>query len=181
MKALALVPKFQEKLEIPKKEAISRVIRFFLLSACFVAVVVLVTTFFPYAASFTEEFVLLPGNHIQVEEILDGEVLLGEDQFLQKAEGSATFVALGEEAIVYMTKVAGISYRHDQTAPTYFNYYISSQKIQDGVALREMARIRSTMVFVWIVLPLIVLFALFMATLSAQWRDVSGKWKKVWF
>ena len=96
---LALVSKFGEELDVSRTNAIWRVIGFFFLSTCFVAIIAFFFALFPYTASFTEEVVLLPGNHIQVQQILDGEVVVEKAQFLEMAKGNTTFVALGERII----------------------------------------------------------------------------------
>ncbi len=176
MNALALVPKFQERLEVSRANAIWRVIGFLFLSACFVVVIVLAATFFPYTASFTEEVSLLPGNHIQVEEILDGEVLLNGAQFLEIAQGNTIFVSLGEKTITYMAKVAGVSYRYDQVVPLRWNYFVSSQKIQQNeILVREINRNVGVMIIVHIIIPLIALAMLFVLRVCIQGKRVSGQ------
>jgi len=173
MNALALVPKFQKRLKVSRVNAIWRVIGFLFLSVCFVAVIALAATFFPYTASFNEEVPLLPGNHVQVEKILDGEVQVNRAQFLEIAEGNTTFVSLEEETIFYMTKVAGVSYRYEQTISHPWNYLVSSQKIQNEILVREINRNVGAMILCHIILPLAVLGMLFCLRVFIQRKRVS--------
>lgn len=186
MSALALVPKFQERLNVSKANAIWRAIGFFSLVACSVATIAVVFTFFPYAASFTEEVPLLPGNHIQVQKILDGEVLVNKTQFLQTAEGNTTFVSSEEKTIVYMAKVAGVSYRYDQTVPLRYGYFVSSWQIQNGIVVREINRSKGMMIVTYVVIPMVVLFILFVLSLKVQLKYISGYgrdavYRQVWW
>ena len=186
MNALALVPKFQERLDVSKANAIWRVIGFIFLTVCFVATIAVAATFFPYAASFTEEVALLPGNHVQVQQILDGEVLVDRAQFLEIAKGNTTFVAPGEKAIVYMAKVAGVSYRYDQTVHLRYGYSVSSQGIQNGMVIREINRSTGLMICFNLVLPLLILFFLFIFIIFTQTKKVSrwgssAVYRKVWW
>ncbi len=178
-----LVQKFQKELDVSKVNAVWRVIGFFFLSACFVATIVVPFVIFPRPSSFTEEVPLLPGNHVQVSKILDGEVLVGKTQFLQVAEGNTTFVSLEENGITYMTKVAGVSYRYDQAAVPRFPYVVSSQQIQQkGLVVRQMSRDTHDTVMIYIVLPLIPFIILFVFTYKTQYKHVSGYGcKVVWF
>ena len=147
---MGLVEKFQEKLEVSRKEAVARVIVFTVLSLCCLAVIAIVAIGFPYAGSYNETVALLPGDHVQVKEILDGEVLVDEAKFLQVAKGNTTFVELGEETIVYLTKVAGVSYRYEQTVPLRDGYKVSTQHVEGGTAVREINRKTGSMVYSYI-------------------------------
>jgi len=171
---MSLVKKFQERLSISREMAIWRVIGFLFILACCVAVVVIAIADFPYAASFTEEVSLLPDNHVQVSKILDGEVLVGRDQFLQVAEGNTVFIALGEETITYMTKVAGVSYRYNKILTPVRHVYSVSQQIKNGMVVREMERNTGIMIMTYIVAPLFTLFILFILIIWTQTKRVSG-------
>lgn len=172
---MRLIQKFEERLEISRKEATKRVVRFFFFCACFVAIIVLTAMFFP-ARGFTEEVSLLPGNHVQVEEILGGDVLIDKEAFLEKAEGNTTFVAFKKQAIVYMTKVAGVSYINEQAAPVRFGYTAKSNIIKGDLAVREITTAKATMILSFIIIPLCFLFLLLSAAASAQAKHNRRMW-----
>lgn len=186
MGALALVSKFQERLEVSKANAIWRVIGLLIILACAVAVVMVAAIGFPYASSFTDEIPLLPGNHIQVSKILDGEVLVSKAQFLQTAVGNMTFISLEKHqeqyTIVYMAKVAGVSYRYEQDAPVRYNYVVPNQQIQNGRLIREIDRNTAGMIWTNILLPIFALFVLFIFFVCVETRKISyDREAHVWF
>ena len=181
MNMSALIPKFQKRLEIPRVNAVRRVVLFLFLSACFAATVALSVILFPYTDGFTEKISLLPGNHIRVQEILNGEVLVSRSQFLQMEKENVTFIALGKSAIVYMTKVRGISYRYNEDIHTRFGYFVSSQSIQNEFAIREIERDNKYIILNHIVLPLLILVFLYIFIGATQTRRVSGVDRDVFF
>ena len=169
-----LIQRFQNELEVSKNNAILRVTLLVFLSVCFFATITIAAVYFPYAGSYTEKVNLLPGNFVQVKEILGGEVLLDKPQFQQIAEGNAPFVALGEKNIAYMVKTAGVSYRYDQlVSPERYGYFVSSQHIEGGQTVREMNRDTGAMA-ADIIIPGIMLIALFVFMVLTQTRQVSG-------
>jgi hypothetical protein len=173
-----LVQKFQERLEVSRKTAMWRVIEFFIILFCTLAAISLAIILFPYAGGFTEKFPLLPGNRIQVAKILDGDVLVeDENEFLRLAEKNVIFFSLGGNAIEYMTKVSGISYRYDQTIPLSSAYFVFSKKVTGNQVIRKIKRSLFYMIFVHIVLPLLILFVLFLLFVDIQQKRVSG-WGK---
>lgn len=181
---MGLIQKFEERLEVSRNNAVFRVFAFLVCCALFVAVLAFAALNFPYAGAYTEKVALLPGNHIQVKEILDGEVLVDKENFLRIAAKNESFVALGDKAIVYMTKPAGVSYRYNQLIPLRNDYFVSSQKIEDGMAVREIKRSLGMTVYE-VFLGLIVLFVLFVLGVYTQTRQVSGwgssaTYKNVW-
>ena len=188
MNALALIPKFQERLGVSRANAVWRVIGFLFLSACFVATIALVVIVFPYTAGFTEKIPLLPGDHTQVQKILAGEVLVNRAQFLQIAEGNTTFVALGTETIFYMTKVAGVSYRYDQDIQAiplrfHWNYFVSSQQIQNEMVVREINRkINIGVTIILYILSLVVVSSLMWIpiVILGTKQEFGGVYRKVW-
>jgi len=178
----ALIPKFQKRLEIPRVNAVRRVVLFLFLSASFAATVALSVMLFPYTDGFTEKIPLLPGNHIRVQEILNGEVLVSRSQFLQIAKENVTFIALGKKAIVYMTKVGGVSYRYNEDIHhTRFGYFVSSQSIQNEIAIRKIKRDNVNMIISHVGIPLLILAILYLFIGVAQTRHVSGRDKVVFF
>jgi hypothetical protein len=189
--ALALVTLFEEKLEIPRAEAVKRVIKLVLCLICSLVAIGLAIAYFPYAPSFTEEFPLLPGgNHVQVSKILDGEVLVDRTQFLKVAEGSTTFISIFEgkmeENVIYMTKVEGVSYRYEQSIPAFNDYSISSFHVKNGVIVIEMERKTGTMIGLYIILPFCVVAIMFLFSTLIQSKRMSGfgssaVYNGVWF
>jgi hypothetical protein len=179
-----LIQKFQKELEVSKNNAILRVTLLVFLCICFFATIALAAFYFPYAGSYAEKVDLLSGSHVQVKEILGGDVLVDKPQFLQIAQGNGSFIALGENDIVYMAKALDISYRCEQVVPERYGYFVSSQHIEDGRAVREMARDTGATVKN-IVLPGIMLICLFGCMVFVQTRHVSGycstaAYKSVW-
>ena len=180
MKTLALlVTLFEESLEIPRAEAVKRVIKLILCVVCSLVVIGLTIVYFPYASSFTEKFPLLSGgSYVQVSKILDGEVLVDRTQFLKVAEGNITFVSIlegkVERNIIYMTKVGGMSYRYEQNVPTYHDYSVSSFRVENEKIVVEMEREMGTMIGTYIVLPLCLLALLSIAFSFIQAKKVSG-------
>ena len=148
-----LVSKFQQRLGISRGEAIRRVTIFCFFGVAFVAIIALAILFAPYHG-FTEKTPLLPGDHILVEKILDGDCLVSEADWLRLAEGSTTFVSGKVGAIVYMTKVDGIVYRYDQAIPDYFRYRIASQKVSDGMFVRELVAYKLIAVVAFVLMPI---------------------------
>ncbi len=176
MNALALVPKFQKELGIPKGKAIWKVIQLIFLALCCIAATWLTIRTFPYAAGFTEQVSLLPGDHIQVSMILDGEVLVDKTQFSQIAEGNTIFVSPGGAIIAYMTKAEGISYRYNDAVPLRYGYSVSSQQIQNGMIDREITRDMATMIILYIAVPLVILLILYILFLFVQSSDKRYVW-----
>lgn len=180
-----LVSMFRQRLGVSKGNAIWRVIGFLFLPICFVVTIIVAVTFFPYSESLTEEIALLPGNHIQVQQILDGEVLVDRAQFLKMAKGNPIFVASGEMTIVYMTKVAGVSYRYNQDTPLHLRYFVSSQKIRNGMLIKERGRSAFAMILFNVISPLFTLFLLFFLIIRVQQKKAgfgsSDAQRKVWW
>ena len=172
---MRLIQKFKERLEISRKEATRRAVRFFFFCACCVAIIVLTAIFFP-ARGFTEEISLLPGNHVQVEEILGGDVLIDKEEFSEKVEGNTTFVAFKKQAIIYMTKVDGVSYIHEQAARVRLGYTAKSNIIKGDLAIREIITDKVIMIIGFIILPLCFLFLLSSAAASAQKKHGRAVW-----
>lgn len=175
MKRLSLVAKFQKELDVPKGEAIFRVIMFLLLLACFVAVVVLIFVYFPYTGTFTQKVPLLPGDHVEVKKILDGEVLLSRDQFLKKAKGNKVFVAFEDgterinKSIIYMTKTEGMTYRYDQPLPNIgICDRVASRSFKNGMAFRKISRDVVFVIVIFIIMPLLILVILLLLIHSTQ-------------
>lgn len=168
----SLVKTFQNRLGIPRGEAVGRIIGLCLLITLALAIVATVFTFFPYSGQ-VDTVSILPGNHIQVSKILDGEVQVERGQFLQLAENNQTFIALEDEAISYMVKAGGVSYRYEQVAGyNTFRYDLSNQTIKQGMVVREFHRDIFDMIVVFIALPLLVLFLLLVAISRVQARKI---------
>jgi len=173
-----IIKKFQTRLTVSKINATWRVIAFCGLIGLFIQVLVGSFLFFPYQAEFVDTVDLIPGNHTQVQNILDGEVLVGKEQFLQIMDANTTFISLGEKTISYMTKVDGVSYRYNQDTPInhgfYGNsYFVYSQEIEKGTVIRKIHRNTGIMVGA-IIIPLVILFLLFLFTFRIQIKHVSG-------
>jgi hypothetical protein len=184
MHSLALVPLFQEKLNVSKTEAIWRVIGILVLSLFALAIAAAVIINFPIHSSFTQTIPLLPGNHVQVSKILDGEVLVGHDQFLQVAQGNPTFVSPGDDAIVYYTKAGGVAYRYEEKVHLGPPYTVSS-RIENGMVIRNMERDTLGMVLVFVVLPIIGFVGLLTLFVKLDSKLLSGygsgsKYLTVW-
>jgi hypothetical protein len=180
-----LVSLFQEKLDVSVKNATYRVIGVVVVLICAVATLVAAIGTFPFASNLTERISLLPGNYTQVDEIRDGDVMVNTAQFLQMAKGSVSFVSLEGCAIVYMTKVGGISYRHEDAIDYNLSYYNASSRIENGVMVREMERSVAEMIFVHIILPLLFLFTLLLIFVRLEGKRLSGwgsnaKYATVW-
>lgn len=171
---MSLIQAFQNDLQIEKASAVWRIIALCFLSVCFVVVVAIWLWSFPYESEFTDTVYLLHGNHTQVAAILDGEVLVGSEQFLRVAEGNQTFVSLGEKTVSYMTKVAGVSYRYNQDAPPPHGYSVSSQRISDQVVIRDIERDTSNMIIENIILPLALTAVVVLLIMRIQVKRVSG-------
>ncbi len=169
-----LVTLFQEKLDVSVKNATYRVIGVVVVLICAVATLVATISTFPFASNLTERISLLPGNYTQVDEIRDGDVMVNTAQFLQVAKGNTSFVSLGNRAIVYMTKVGGVSYRHEDAIGWYFSYYNTSSHIENGVLIRERERSVGEMIFGHIILPLMILFMLLLTFVQLESKRLSG-------
>lgn len=161
-----LVQKFQERLQISKEDAACRLIAFCLCAGLFAAIILGMAIYFPYASAHTEKVALLPGNHIQVQKILDGDVIVEEADFLRLASHNKSFVALEERQIVYMTKIAGVSYRYNQAVPLRNDYTVYSQQIENGMAVREIKRnlVTTAIQIIVVVLIFLLLFLLAAST-----------------
>lgn len=156
----SLVGTFEAKLSCSSTEAVWRIIGLSLLLVAMVAVVASVVTFFPYQKERTESIPILHGNHVEVSEILDGEVLVEGDMFLGLSEGNTTFIALGDHTISYMTKVDGISYRHNQSVHLDMRYDVYAQEIRGDTVVRILHKSMQTTWGTFTFLPVLVLLAL---------------------
>lgn len=180
----ALVGTFQARLQISRGEASWRVVGFCLFSIAVLAVIAATAAFFPRQGSYSDRIPVLPGQHTQVSQILDGEVLVERDQFLQLAKGKEAFIALGDGAISYMVKVDNVSYRHDQNAGyDKIRYGIGSQTIHEGVVVRELHRnLEAVTIGLFIVEPLLLIVVLLFLVLTVQHKrhGYRGPYNYVW-
>lgn len=182
---MSLVQKFEEKLEVSRKNAIMRIAVLFFLILCFFAAIAYGVMNFPYAGGYAETVDLIPGNPVEVQKILDGEVMVGKPQFLAAVGRNTTFVALGDDTIVYMAKSAGISYRYVQDVPLKRFYFLSSQQIQDGKVVREIHRnmadtIVSSFFFLFLLFALLV-FMIFTQTKHKSGWGSDSVYNSVWY
>ena len=158
----SLVATFERKLECSNDEAFWRVVELFFIPVVMGGVIAVVAFFFPYQSSYTQEFPVLPGDHVQASKILDGEVLVDREQFLELAKGNQTFIAVGDSDIRYMVKEDGVSYLYVQSAGhDGMRYYVGNHEIQDNVVVRELQRDMASMLALFIASPIIVLVMLF--------------------
>ena len=132
-----IVARFQERLEVTKGNAICRVIAFIFCCILFLGVLTCSIVFFGYDAKFEQKTPLLPGNHIEVESILNADVFVDKAKFLEVMNGNETFVLFSMRAswyedVFYMTNRAGLKYVYKQIIPVPDGYWIKSQKIQNG-------------------------------------------------
>jgi len=167
-----LVEKFQERLQVSRKNAIWRVLGFFFFVTCAIATIAIVFVIFPYTAKFTEEIPLLPGgSYVKVEKVLKADVLVNQSLFLRMAEGNPAFISFGEKFISYVVKVAGVSFRYDQDICSYGGYFVSSQQIKGETLTREVRRDTLRMIVFYIILPLLFLylFYLLMGQTQLKW------------
>ena len=161
----SLVGTVKRKLECSSDEAVWRIIAISLLFVATVAVIATVFVFFPYQGEKTQYISILPGSHVELLAILDGENLVDGDKFLEVAEGNKTFIALGDNAISYMVEDEGISYRHSQPVHLDARYDVHDQEIQDDTVIRILHKRTDYMWGMFIAYPalvLVVMFLLFM-------------------
>lgn len=160
----SLVGTVEGKLGCSSDEAVWRIIGISLLSVATVAVIALVLVFFPYQGKKTQDISILPGSHVEILEILDGEALVDGDKFLEVAEGNKTFIALGDHATSYMVKDEGISYRHSQPVHLDVRYRVGDQEIQGDTVVRILHKKTDYMWGMFIAMPAFVLLVLFLLT-----------------
>ncbi|OGY27502.1 MAG: hypothetical protein A2Z42_03700 [Candidatus Woykebacteria bacterium RBG_19FT_COMBO_43_10] len=168
----SIVATFERKLECSRAEAIWRMIGLPIFLIAAIAVVGIAAAFFPYKSSYKQQIPALPGDHFQASEILDGEVLVNESQFLELASGNQTFIAPGKYDVSYMVKVGGISYRYDQpTSHNSLRYNVGTQQVQDGVVIRELRRDPIVMVLLFIVIAGIFLLMFLVAATAMTFKE----------
>lgn len=190
-----LVNKFQERLDVSRRNAVLRVIGFVSLSVCFVAMIFALSYIISlYTYNFKEEIPLLSGEHIQVK-FLNGDVSVDKEKFtelMKKGEGKFSneiFVCLDGERIVYMTKVAGLKYIYEHIVPVSHNlfllpsedYLIRFQRIQDGFVVREI-KLDMVGITLFLMSALVVSVLLFMSIVLIQRKFTpSGEFDiKIW-
>ena len=169
-----LVRIFQERLQVSRRNAICRIIAFIFCCVLFLAVLACSAIFFTYNAKFQEKTLLLPGNHIEVKNILlDADFFVDGAQFMSKMEGNETFVLLSkkEEAVYYLTK-ARWKYIYKQIIPVPNGYWISSQQIKNGFVVSEIVWDANNEVLFHAILPSFALGAIgFVIMFVITWRS----------
>ena len=171
-----IVAKFQERLEITKRNAICRVIAFIFCCILFLGVLTCSIVFFGYNATLEQKTPLLPGNHIEVESILTADVFVDKAKFLEVADGNETFVLFSTRGwygyVFYMTtNQSGLKYVYKQTISVPDGYWIMDEKIQDGYLVNEIAWDPNKKALVHAVLPTIAMGSiLLLAIFSIFWK-----------
>lgn len=144
------------------------------LLACLSFLGIFLFNYFPRETTVIRSYPLLPGKHTLVSSILDGDVGVNGDQFLEVAKGHQTFVAASYAAITYLVKVEGVSYRYDQHtdgpgSPRYYEAYTKAQigtqvtnrsneegYISPKVLVREFHRDTGAVILLLLIVPAIV-------------------------
>jgi len=177
----SLISLFMERLGITKISAIKRIIGIAIVLLLAVAAVIGFLFIFPYASKISIQTELITDNHIQVSEILNGDVLVDKDYFLEISKGQQTFISLNNSTISYYFKKDGISYRYNQQV--FYdsnNYYIADRNIKDSVLFVNLKR--NTIVIV-IYIILIIFFLCFLLSFFSSMqrkREINGNYY-VWF
>ncbi|MBM2817791.1 MAG: hypothetical protein HW401_381 [Parcubacteria group bacterium] len=172
---LGLVGKFQQKLQVSRRNAIWRVIAFIFCCVLFLAIAVC-----PFILSYNGKdevkTLLLPCNYIEVEEILNADFFVDRAQFMSmpKIEGNETFFSFSkkEEVVYYLTTKAGLKYVYKETIPVPSGYFISSQGIQNGFLVSEIIWDPTKMALFYAFLPAFLLGVIgFVLMFVITWRS----------
>lgn len=176
---IGLVKKFEEKLEVSKRNAIGRVIAFIFCCVVFVTILVYSFVSIAYPPEFeTIEYKipLLFGNSniIETEEILNGDIILNKETFIHIMKDNDIFVSLGRENIIYMINVSGLKYVHKQIIPVRPGYFIFSGHIQNGYVVIKMKFDAHRMSLLHAFLPALLLGTiLFVVFYVINWKSSS--------
>ncbi|MFH1608483.1 MAG: hypothetical protein ABH951_00485 [Patescibacteria group bacterium] len=78
-----LISKFENRLCVPKWNAVVRIFFFFFFLVCITAPIAFIFVTFPYAKTKTDKISLAPANYIALEKLPDEKVELTMEQFLK--------------------------------------------------------------------------------------------------
>lgn len=171
MKSLILL--FTEKLEIPKASAIVRIVCMGIVLLLALATIIIWFVFFPYNSEKSIQIETIPGQHTQVSEILNSDILIDQDHFLEISKNQKTFISFKESTISYYLKKEEISYRYDQQFFYDSRYDIDDRNIRDGILFVNLKRSTSVIATVFIIFPFlfICMLAVFFITIQKKKTD----------
>lgn len=130
-----LIQKFTDKLGVSKGNAIARIISMMIIALVIIVVTIILfgVFFLHHPKSLEIQTDTISNNLIQVPEILNGDVLVGLDQFKEIAGNRQVFVSMNNEKIYYYIKVDNISYVYYQLIYSEWRYMVINQEINNNV------------------------------------------------
>ncbi len=160
-----LISMFQERLDVSKQNAITRVILFLTLILCFAATIVITVWIFPYHSSYPTSNIKLPaGNYEVAMKISEQGIQLNEKQFYQKTSSVSDTIFIfvfNNGNATFMTNInRTIFYCKRQIAEIPFFYEAKNVEFKNGILTFEEIRSTTAMILAGIILPFLFLLVL---------------------